>query len=292
MFNPTLLRTFLAVAETSHFTLAARRLGLSQPTVSQHVTRLESLTGCALLARDTHAVTLTSDGEAMVLFARDILDAQDRAASYFADGKPRGRLRFGVSEDLALSRLPTILRRFVDANPQVDLDLSVGLSSFLYEQFDSGRLDLIFTKRRPHDERGQVVWQERLVWMGNPQTVLPVDEPVPLALYRSPTSITRVMAVGALQRHHRPWRTACVSDSLNGICAAVQAGLGVMVQSRIVLRGDLVEIPAEQGLPPLEPVDFVVLGHSRNPRSPAAALTTEIMENSRLLHEAAAHPAP
>lgn len=288
MFSPTLLRTFLSVAETRHFTLAAKQLGLSQPTVSQHITRLETLTGCALLLRDTHAVTLTSDGDAMVVFAREILDAHERATSYFADGTPRGRLRFGVSEDLVLSRLPDILRRFVDANPQIDLDLTVGLSSTLYEQFDSGRLDLIFTKRRPNDERGQVVWQERLAWVGNRHMALDPAQPVPLVLYQSASSITRMMAVNSLQRARRPWRLACVSDSLNGMSAAVLAGLGITAQSRIILRGDLVEVPASYDLPPLDMVDFIALGHSRNPRSPAAALTADIMENSRLLREPAA----
>jgi DNA-binding transcriptional LysR family regulator len=69
MFDTVLLKTFMAVVQTRHFTEAGRRLGLSQSTVSQHVRRLEAIAGRRLLARDTHAVSLTSDGEAMVGFA-------------------------------------------------------------------------------------------------------------------------------------------------------------------------------------------------------------------------------
>ncbi|WP_205856825.1 helix-turn-helix domain-containing protein, partial [Phytoactinopolyspora endophytica] len=62
MFDPVHLRTFLAVAETLSFTGAGARLGISQPTVSQHVRRLEDSAGRQLLSRDTRTVTLTDNG--------------------------------------------------------------------------------------------------------------------------------------------------------------------------------------------------------------------------------------
>ncbi|NQX10982.1 LysR family transcriptional regulator [Microbacteriaceae bacterium VKM Ac-2855] len=58
MFEPVLLKTFLAVAETRGFTRAAAQLGLSQPTVSQHVRRLEDAAGRILVSRDTRDVEL------------------------------------------------------------------------------------------------------------------------------------------------------------------------------------------------------------------------------------------
>ncbi|QRK92270.1 LysR family transcriptional regulator [Saccharopolyspora erythraea] len=93
MFPPALLRTFLAVAQTRSFTQASQRLGVRQSTVSQHVRKLEQLTSRPLFTRDTHSVALTPDGEAMVGFARSILEANERAASYFAGSQLRGRLR-------------------------------------------------------------------------------------------------------------------------------------------------------------------------------------------------------
>src|SRR3954462_10450852 len=75
MFEPTQLRTFLTAAQTLSFTQAAHRLGLRQSTVSQHVRRLEEAAGCRLFLRDPHGVELTEDGEAMLGFARPILEA-------------------------------------------------------------------------------------------------------------------------------------------------------------------------------------------------------------------------
>ena len=55
MFDPAHLRTFLAVASTLSFTKAAEQLGISQPSVSQHVRRLEEAASRQLLTRDTRA---------------------------------------------------------------------------------------------------------------------------------------------------------------------------------------------------------------------------------------------
>ena len=65
VYDPELLRTFLAVAQSLSFTRAGTGLNLSQPTVSQHVRRLEQAVGRPLFVRDTRSVTLTADGEAM-----------------------------------------------------------------------------------------------------------------------------------------------------------------------------------------------------------------------------------
>ena len=80
-YDPQLLTTFLAVEQTGSFTRAAARLGIQQPTVSQHIRRLEQQVGRTLVLRDTHSVSLTADGEAMTGFARNILAASDEAAT-------------------------------------------------------------------------------------------------------------------------------------------------------------------------------------------------------------------
>lgn len=109
VLDPVQLRSFCTVARVRSFTGAARVLGVGQSTVSQHVRRLEATVGRPLLERDTHTVALTADGEAMLEFATTILDAGDRALAHFRASRVHGRVRFGVSEDLVLTRLPAIL---------------------------------------------------------------------------------------------------------------------------------------------------------------------------------------
>ncbi|MFE2316752.1 LysR substrate-binding domain-containing protein [Streptomyces sp. NPDC059441] len=278
MYDPSQLRTFLAVAQTLSFTRAARRLGLRQSTVSQHVRRLEDAAGRQLFSRDTHSVELTEDGEAMLGFARRILAVHEQATAFFAGTRLRGRLRFGASEDFVLTRLPEILEGFRYDHPEVDLELTVELSGTLHEQLAAGKLDLVLAKRRPEDPRGELVWHDRLVWIGAERLRLDPDRPVPLIVY-PPPGITRALAFEALERQGRAWRIACTSGSLNALVAAARAGLGVMAHSRGLIPPGLVRVPDRAGLPELGEVDFVLVhGQRRTPAQGAAdALATAIL---------------
>ncbi|MFC7864282.1 LysR substrate-binding domain-containing protein [Streptomyces murinus] len=262
MYDPTQLRTFLAVAQTLSFTQAARRLGLRQSTVSQHVRRLEDASGRPLFVRDTHSVELTEDGEAMLGFARRILQVHEQATAFFTGARVRGRLRFGASEDFVLTRLPEILAGFRHDHPEVDLELTVELSGILHERLAAGKLDLVLAKRRPEDPRGALVWRDDLVWIGAERLRLDAERPVPLIVY-PPPGLTRARALEALERGGRDWRIVCTSGSLNGLIAAARAGLGVMAHSRRLIPPGLFRLPERAGLPELGKVDFV-LAHGRH----------------------------
>ncbi|MFJ9723597.1 LysR substrate-binding domain-containing protein [Streptomyces sp. NPDC101209] len=285
MYEPSHLRTFLAVSQTLSFTQAARRLGLRQSTVSQHVRRLEDVTGRRLFSRDTHSVELTEDGEAMLGFARRILEVHEQATAFFAGTRLRGRLRFGASEDFVLTRLPEILEGFRHDHPEVDLELTVELSGTLHEQLEAGKLDLVLAKRRPEDPRGELVWHDELVWIGAERLRLDPDRPVPLIVF-PPPGITRALALEALERQGREWRIACTSGSLNGLIAAARAGLGVMAHSRGLVPPGLSRVPERAGLPELGKVDFVLVHGRRraSAQSAADALAAAILAAGDRLH--------
>lgn len=279
--DPILLRSFVTVVEAGGFTRAAASLGVGQPTVSQHVRKLEQAAGHALLRRDTHSLALTVEGEAMLGFARQILAADARARRFFGRSVARERLRFGASEDFVLSGLPALLRAFVRDHPLVDLELTVGLSESLYEQLDHAALDLIFCKRREGDDRGVSVWHDELGWIGSG---LPPDpaQPVPLVLY-PPPSVSREIAIAALDGAGRSWRIACTSGSLSGLSAAVQAGLGIMPHSRRLMPAGLLDVTVTSGLPGLGDVEFVVVGSARRLQGAAAALAQTLIEGGARL---------
>ncbi|MFI1094307.1 LysR family transcriptional regulator [Streptomyces sp. NPDC020917] len=286
VFDPVQLRSFLAVAQTLSFTQAAQRLGLRQSTVSQHVRRLEESAGVRLFARDTHSVDLTEDGEAMLGFARTILEANERAAGFFAGTRPRGRVRFGVSEDFVLTRLPEILEGFRREHPEVELELTVELSGTLHQRLDAGLLDLCLAKRYGDDGPGRLVWRDKLVWISSERLRLDPQRPVPLIAF-PPPGITRARALDVLERHGRSWRVACTSASLSGLVAAARAGLGVMAHTQGLIPPGLVRLPARAaGLPELGAVDFVLLhGRRPTPAQPAAdALAAAILAGGDRLH--------
>lgn len=256
--DPVLLVTFATVADLGSFTRAAALLNLSQSAVSQHLARLENRIGRRLIDRDTHSVKLTPDGDVLLSLARTALDAQDKIGSYFSGSELRGRIRLGASEDFVMSALPKVLSEFTQRHNRVDLELTVGLSGLLYEKFDSGDLDLIFAKRRRGDERGRVAWSENIGWVGRPGFIPAPDEPLHLVLY-PPPSVTRELAISALENAKRSWRAVCTSGSLNGLRAGALAGLGITPHSLRLIPPGLAPLPASSSVPALGKIEFVVI---------------------------------
>src|SRR5690349_19287636 len=131
MLNPVWLNTFATVCACHSFTEAARRLDLTQSSVSEHIRRLEEAVGRRLLVRDTHSVAMTADGEAMLAHANVILQAMQRAQSQFRGPRLKGRVRLGSSDDIALGPLPTVLAAFRNAHPDVELEITIGMTGRL-----------------------------------------------------------------------------------------------------------------------------------------------------------------
>src|SRR6476469_7062747 len=291
VYDPEQLRTFVAVTQTLSFTRAAESLGIRQPTVSQHIKRLEEAVGRPLFLRDTRSVTLTSDGEAMAGFARDILAAQERAVGWFTGSRLKGRLRCGVTDDLALTPLPRILRDFLQLYPRIDLELAVLQNDSLIRRIESGHLDVAFVKRSagmPTPTRGQLVRRDHLVWVGTDGTRLDPELPVPLVVYQAP-SLSRAVSVQALEKAGRRSRITCTVRGVNGELAAVRAGLGIAVMARTLTPADLVELPPSLGLPKLPHLDLVLLTTRTAPAEPAKALTSAILASGAPLGPVTGH---
>ncbi len=274
-FDPVLLRTFLAVAQSLSFTRAAAELGISQPAVSQQIRRLEQAAGRQLVSRDTRTIRLTDNGEAMAGFARTILSAQDEAVSYFTGSAMAGRLRFGAADELALGELPTILRNFRQLYPRINLELTVTQSGVLLRRLQSNHLDLVFINQEADTDLGRLVRRDRLVWVGLEGFDSDPDQPLPLVTYHAP-SFGRSAAIGALTEAGRAWRVTCNTRQVNGILAAVRAGLGVCVLASSRVPPDLRNLTGRPGLPPLPDVEMVLVANPRSASEPVEALSRAI----------------
>jgi DNA-binding transcriptional LysR family regulator len=278
MYDPEQLRTFLAVAQSLSFTQAAQRLGLRQPTVSQQVRKLEEAVGRRLFVRDTRSVALTADGEAMAGFARSILAANEQAVGYFTGSGLAGRLRFGVTDDLALTQVPRLLRDFRQLYPRIDLELTVDQSANLQRRLESGHLDIAFLKSAgvKLDAGSKLVRRDQLLWAALPGTRVDPDRPVPLVVYQAP-SPSRAVAVEALERVGRSYRITCIVRGVNGVLAAVRAGLGIAIVARSLFPGDFVELSPENRLPKLGQLNLVLLRNPRSATEAVDALTSAIL---------------
>ena len=142
------LEQFIAVAEESSFTRAARRLGVVQSTLSVSIRSLERELEAELLERTTHRVRLTDAGRALLAEARTALAAVDAArdAVAAAQGGVRGTVRVGLMNSMRLVDLASILTRYHQQRPLVQIvpQMPAGGSVELVAGVLDGRLDLAF----------------------------------------------------------------------------------------------------------------------------------------------------
>jgi DNA-binding transcriptional LysR family regulator len=150
------LEYFVAVAEESHFTRAAKRMHVAQSGLSSAIRSLERELGAPLFLRSTRQVELTPAGRALLVEARRALSATDAARDAVAavQGLIRGSLAVGSLQCLHVVNLPQVLARFHAAHPGVEIRLKHGGSGELIDQVRAGRLDIAFAAMpsRPVDD--------------------------------------------------------------------------------------------------------------------------------------------
>lgn len=119
----TPLRYILAIAETGHMTRAAQRLGVTQPTLSAMLKKLEAELGADLFHRNARGVALTEAGKAFVDHARSAVRAADLAASSVRElvGLERGAVRLAAGPTEMAELLPGVLRRVRMSHPGLRL---------------------------------------------------------------------------------------------------------------------------------------------------------------------------
>lgn len=138
------LAALLAVIDTGSFTRAAHQLGVSQPSVSLAIRRLEERVGTSLVVRTRKRVTASRPGETLAAGARLAFEALGGAISRMADeqSEPTGRVVLGCHESLAAYALSAFMAWFLRAYPKVELRLWNGTSMQVHDGLVDGRVDL------------------------------------------------------------------------------------------------------------------------------------------------------
>lgn len=126
MTDPFLpLRIFCRVASLQSFSKAALEMGLPKTTVSDAVQKLEARQGVRLLQRTTRSVQLTHDGRLFLSRCEQLLaDADELAELFKPEAQLRGVLRLDMPIGFARQAVLPYLPEFLDAHPQLELQLS------------------------------------------------------------------------------------------------------------------------------------------------------------------------
>ena len=138
------LEAFVATAELKSFSQAAKYLYLSQSTVSSHIQNLEDDLGKKLLLRTTKSITLTSEGEAFLAYARKIVETKDQAILSLQQTTKK-LIHLGASSIPSTYLLPQIISDFRQRYPEVHFSIWQGGSDEIGELLQNGSVDIAFT---------------------------------------------------------------------------------------------------------------------------------------------------
>jgi DNA-binding transcriptional LysR family regulator len=136
-----LLRCFVSVVETGSFTLAAKRLHLTQSAVTLRIQRLEEILNHELFCRKSKGFELTLDGEVTLGYAHRLLDLGQELMERIA--KSTHTVRIGILHHLAFQDFPVSIAEFRRQWPSLHLTLDLGTTAELLEGIENNRFDIV-----------------------------------------------------------------------------------------------------------------------------------------------------
>ncbi|WP_049569345.1 LysR family transcriptional regulator [Nonomuraea sp. SBT364] len=243
------LAYFVAVAESRHFTHAAERMRVAQPSLSKQIKALETELGAPLFSRARGNVTLTAAGEALLPLARRMLEDAETARREVAElaGLRSGRVRLGATPSLCAGLMADVLARFNHAYPGIELLVEEGGSRDLVRALARGQLDLsLIIMPLQHDDPAlltEEILRENLV------VVAPSHERLrkpymriedlrgrPMVMFRRGYDLREATLTACRQAGFEP-RFAVQGGEMDAVLRFVEAGLGVAVVPSMVLDG-------------------------------------------------------
>lgn len=232
------LEWLLAVAEQEHVTDTAAILGITQPTLSRALARVEHELGARLFERAADGVHLTPIGQTVARGAREVVARHDQLlADVRGELDPEsGVARLAFLDSMATSLVPQLLREFHAVAPRVRVLLSQEPAHELEADLARGAVDLAITSVRPAGHGWHLLQEERLVVAVPPTHRLAGRSRLRLADLAGEDLVTtppgygfRTLVDGLLREAGVALEVSFESQDLATIEGLVAAGLGVAI---------------------------------------------------------------
>ena len=247
---------FAKVASLGSFARAARELGLSNPTISKAISRLEASLGVALITRTSRRLSLTDHGRAALPRALRLLGEGERAEdeAIQQSALPRGRVRIAAPLSFGVGYMAATLPGLLQAYPEITLDFSLSDSrvDLVAEGFD---LALRIARMEDSSLRARRLCAVRLLLLASPLYFQHRERPTHPALLRSYDALaySGAEAPGLWRFAHAQFGEEVVepkvrmwSDNADMLKPALLAGEGLAVLPEFLvwreLRSDALEI--------------------------------------------------
>ncbi|MHA6643681.1 LysR family transcriptional regulator [Mesorhizobium sp. A623] len=138
------LEAFYWTATLGSVEKAARRLNMSQPSISLRLKAIEAQIGSRLFDRVGRGISLSLNGHSILQDARDVLESVERINGRKTESDVRGTIRVGFAEGFALICLSPVLKRVHELYPDLHLEVSVSTTAFIEPDLLGRKLDLAF----------------------------------------------------------------------------------------------------------------------------------------------------
>lgn len=250
------LRYFIAISEERSLSAASHRLGVAQPSLSQHVIKLEEELGVQLMVRSPRGIQLTDEGHLLVSHAREICRSLDQcvAAMKEAGGAVRGTVAFGLPPSVSMVMSVPLAETVRVELPDVRLQAIESMSGYIKAWLEEQKIDIAFLYSLDRHENFRVthILDEELCFFSAPDNwplKTPPGTPVPLSALAGLDMILPAPAHGLT-------KTITKHTSARGIELNVVIEMDAMTQIKeLVARGSGYTIFA-----PAAAHDFVARG--------------------------------
>ncbi|WP_225773504.1 LysR substrate-binding domain-containing protein [Pseudomonas sp. Marseille-Q5115] len=273
------LKAFYMVARLGSITQAAKKLGLSQPTVTTQIRNLEAQYGIELFYRGGRRLVLSDEGARLLPMVKQLLQQEADIEFHLRNASQlQGRLRLGATAPYYVLDL---VKRLRERHPQIQVSLEIGNSQQVIEALEEHRVDLAASSQLEEDSRFTrlVLGHDPLVvaaHRSHPLAACAVLPPAALAghclLMREAGSTTRLLTEHMLESAGVKVNATVEIGSRESIREAVLRNLGVSVIARheVPENPDLRVIALEGA--PLIAEYLYCLKDRRHARLPAALL--------------------
>jgi DNA-binding transcriptional LysR family regulator len=286
-------RYFVVLAEELHFARAAERLSIGQSNLSREIRSLEHQTGLRLFFRTSRHTELSAAGRRLLDHARRVLAAEEHARLEIGALKrsARERLRIGICERNACSRIAAALSAWRSTHPEVDLQIVSRSGRSLLLEIEGGLIDAGITALRV-TEPGMVadtLWRDAWVAALPKDHAVVSERAVELAeLAREPLALLAPDPGGAFERElvghasavNLPLFIAEQPANVLALMTWVEAGCGIGLLTRSQGEGaahpNIALRPLRRGPPPAA----IRLLRADAPPSPALSALLECLRAS------------
>lgn len=248
MIDRYLLRYFLTVLDHGTFSRAAAHCGVSQPTLSVGIAKLETLLDRALFQRTNRRVEVTPAGARFAEHARRIEAEFAEAERIVRDDPPSRMVRIGIVPTLPAAWIETALREGLRAGPSERFEVVEARASDLAPKLDRGRIDAILGPL-PAATTGQAIFTEGYAvalpehhTLAGREVVTTQDLTGETMLVRRHCEALRTVSHFFTARGIRPFMAARTVSDERAI-AYVRAGLGITVMPRCFATKGVTMLP-------------------------------------------------